>query len=104
MALRVQKLAIPALLTPVIFASAMFALATTYSTPAYPAYTPAYCQDYARRASRGYSRGGAVGGAVRGGVGGAAVGAVVGGNAAMHQKPNCGDWQRALHPSQSLVD
>ena len=78
MALRVQKSAISTLLTPVIFALAMFAVATTYSTPAYSAYTPAYCQDYARRVSRQYSRGGAVGGAVRGGMGGAAV-VVVGG-------------------------
>jgi hypothetical protein len=79
MALRVQKLAISALITPVILASSMFVFTTTHSTPAYARYTPAYCQDYARRVSRQYSRGGAVGGAVRGGVGGAAVGAVVGG-------------------------
>ena len=79
MALRVQKLALTTLFTPVILASAMFASATIYSTPAHARYTPAYCGDYARRVSMQYSRGGAVGGAVRGGMGGAAVGAIVGG-------------------------
>ena len=65
MALRVQKLALTTLFTPVILASAMFASATIYSTPAYSA-SPGYCADYARRASRAQSRGGVTSGTARG--------------------------------------